>query len=304
MEVSSFRDQLAKIWRVDAKDLPDNLVEHAKNVTVDKIPDDVAEAMASLDIHLKSDKNLPFVPKVRGRRYFEDDYRPGTRDYPVILVHGTGSDRDVWQSLSENLREDGWEVYALNFGNHGTRLIEDSATEVDAYISGVLAHTKAAKAILVGHSQGGLLLRYWMRHLGGAEKTRHLICLSSPNHGTTFGGIASPLVTTKTAEKTMHTLIDRALGAAAFQQIAGSDFLRKTNEGGDVEPGVSYTCIATRSDAIVQPPESCFLNSNIDGQVRNIWIQDLEPKGQVLHDEMPESEHTIRLVRATLRGIK
>lgn len=304
MDSSQFRKQLAKIWQVDAADLPEQLLAHAKNVHVNRIDEDIADNLASLDVHTMPSETLPFVPKLRGRRYFEDDYRPGTREWPVVLVHGTGADRDYWQMMAANLRADGWAVFALNFGNHGTRLIEDSTTEVDAFISGVLAHTGAEKVILVGHSQGGLLSRFWMRHFDGARKTKHLVCIGSPNHGTTLGGIASPLVTTRTAEKAMRGLIQRALGPAAFQQIAGSDFLNNTNAGGDVEEDVTYTCIATRFDAIVQPPESCFLHSEVEGQVHNVWVQDLEPGLRILHDELPEDPRVIRLVRAALRGVK
>ncbi|STC69333.1 esterase/lipase family protein [Corynebacterium pilosum] len=303
MDSSSFKHQLAKIWNVDASDLPDELVKHAKNVHVDRIDEDIAGSLAELDVQTEPAEQLPFVPKVRGKNYFEDDFRPAEQPWPVVMIHGTGADRDYWHPMAENLRADGWGVYALNFGNHGTRLIEDSATEVEAFISAVLRHTGADRAILIGHSQGGLLARYWMRHFDGARRTKHLVCLSSPNHGTTLGGIASPLVTNKVAEKAMRSLIRYALGPAAFQQISGSELLQKTNAGGDVEEGVTYTCVATRFDAIVQPPESCFLRSSTPGQVRNVWVQDLEHGAQVHHDEMPQDVRVIRLVRAVLDNL-
>lgn len=288
---------------MSASDLPDELVEHAKNVPVDRIDEDLADRLSGLDVKTEPSEELPFVPKVRGRRYFEDDFRPADKPWPVVLLHGTGADRDYWAALADNLRRDGWGVYAPNFGNHGTRLIEDSATEIDAFIGAVLKHNDAEQVIIVGHSQGGLLARYWMRHLDGARRTKHLFCLSSPNHGTTLGGIASPLVNNRIAEKAMRSLIDRALGPSAFQQIAGSELLRKTNAGGDVEEGVTYTCIATRMDAIVQPPESCFLRSPSSTQVRNIWVQDLERGIQVHHDDMPQDVRVIRIIRAVLHSL-
>ncbi|WIM67833.1 triacylglycerol lipase [Corynebacterium breve] len=303
MDASTFRDQIAKFWTINPEDLPEELVRHAENVVVNRLPLSVAQEIGETPLAEASSKGIPLVPKVRQKSYFEDDYRPADKPWPVVLIHGTASSRDYWHALASNLREDGWGVYALNFGNHGTGLMEDSATQVDAFISGVLAHTGADKAILIGHSQGGLLARYWMRKLGGATKTKHLVCLSSPNHGTTLGGIASPLVTTKVAEKAMTALVSAFLGPAAFQQIAGSDLLRMTNEEGDVDENVTYTCIATHSDSIVQPPETCFLNSNVEGQVNNMWVQDLDPGTTVLHEEMPRDKRVIRLVRAALRGV-
>ncbi|MEY4561715.1 MAG: hypothetical protein RLZZ618_992 [Pseudomonadota bacterium] len=40
-----------------------------------------------------------------------------------------------------------------------------------------------AKLWLVGHSMGGLVARYFLEHLGGAEITRHLITIGTPHRG-------------------------------------------------------------------------------------------------------------------------
>jgi triacylglycerol lipase len=42
---------------------------------------------------------------------------------------------------------------------------------------------------LVGFSMGGLISRYYMQRLGGAQQVDHFITLAAPHHGTVMAGI-------------------------------------------------------------------------------------------------------------------
>src|ERR1700741_3454127 len=74
---------------------------------------------------------------------------------PVILVHGTFGDMsDSWQALSPLLYDNGYCVFALNYGSYNgsgsagiyaTGKIEDSATELSSFVNRVLAATGARK---------------------------------------------------------------------------------------------------------------------------------------------------------------
>ena len=218
--------------------------------------------------------SLPLGARLKPRGIFEDDWTATLstqRPWPVILLHGTCDSKGIWQLLGADLREDGWAVFAPDYGTRATGLIPDSAAQVGAYIQAVMHATGAKKVIIMGHSQGGLVARYWMRLLGGAKYVKHLVCIGTPNHGTTQGGILSPLVTSHRADSVMQSVIDAYFGPAGAQQIVGSDILDQVNRDGDLEEGVTYTNIVTRSDAVVVPPESCFLAPDKvkDGTVRN-----------------------------------
>src|SRR5690349_16868657 len=85
---------------------------------------------------------------------------------PVVLVHGTFADMsDSWQALSPLLVNNGYCVFALNYGSnggsgavgvYGIGHIPASAAELSTFVNKVLAETGATKVDLVGHSQGGM----------------------------------------------------------------------------------------------------------------------------------------------------
>ncbi|WP_368502617.1 lipase family alpha/beta hydrolase [Corynebacterium sp.] len=249
--------------------------------------------------------DLPLGARIKPRGIFEDEWSAGpspARPWPVILIHGTCDTKGIWHKLGPQLRHDGWAVFAPDYGLRATQPLAESARQLGAYIEAVLAVTGAEQVILVGHSQGGLLARYWMRVDGGAAKVRHLVCLSAPNHGTTAGGIASRFVRTERQEDVMRSLIDAWFGPAGMEQVAGSEVLAATNRDGDLEEGVTYTCIATRSDAVVVPPETCFLDSST-GAVRNIFVQDYDRRSMVAHEDMPLDRRVRAIVRTALAQI-
>lgn len=196
---------------------------------------------------------------------------------PVVLVHGTfGNSVDNWLGLAPYLKHRGYCVFSLDYGQlpgvpffHGLGPVDKSAQQLSTYVDRVLAATGATETDLVGHSQGGMMPRYYLRFLGGAAKVNALVGIAPSNHGTTLSGLTNLLPFFPGAE---HLLT--AATPALAQQIAGSDFMTKLNEGGDTVPGVRYTVIATRYDEVVTPYRTQFLSGP---NVRNVLVQDLCP---------------------------
>lgn len=196
---------------------------------------------------------------------------------PVILVHGTlANSSDNWLGLAPYLEQRDYCVFALDYGQlagvplfYGLGSIDKSAEQLSTYVDKVLAATGAAKADLVGHSQGGMMPRYYLKFLGGAAKVNSLIALAPSNHGTTLSGLTNLLPYFPGAAQWLNTNTP-----ALAQQIVGSDFLTKLNAGGDTVPGVHYTVLATKYDEVVTPYETQFLNGP---DVKNVLLQDLCP---------------------------
>ncbi|MDX3730206.1 esterase/lipase family protein [Streptomyces caniscabiei] len=194
---------------------------------------------------------------------------------PVVLVHGTFANSvDNWLGLAPYLVNRGYCVYSLDYGQlpgvaffNGLGPIDRSAQQLDAFVDRVLAATGAAEADLVGHSQGGMMPRYYLKFLGGAAEVNALVGIAPSNHGTTLNGLTQLLDHFPGAGDLLSTATP-----ALADQVVGSPFLTKLNAGGDTVPGVTYTVLATRYDEVVTPYRSQFLDGP---NVRNIVIQDL-----------------------------
>jgi triacylglycerol lipase len=217
--------------------------------------------------------------------------------YPVILVPGTfESMAKNWSTLSPYLKSAGYCVFALNYGEtngvYATAPVADSAQELAPFVDAVRAATGAKKVDLVGHSQGGMMPRYYMGFLGGAKNVNKLIGIAPSNHGTEGvivpppGFVADPNYT--------------GLGCAACaDQQAGSAFMQKLNSIGDTVAGPSYTVISTVHDEVVIPYNSQFLSGSAR-QVTNITIQDKCPADLFEHDQTPNDPVVHQIVAHAL----
>ena len=186
---------------------------------------------------------------------------------PVVLVHGTFGDMTVsWNRISPALRSDGYCVFALDYGDRGTGPIEASAQQLSDFVDRVLAATHARKVSLVGHSQGGMMPRYWIKFLGGIDKVDDLIGLAPSNHGTT-NPLAPPAA---------------GIGCTSCaQQAAGSDFITHLNAGDETPGAISYTQVETSHDEVVIPFTSAFLAPGPG--VTNVLLQDRCPADPADH---------------------
>ena len=120
---------------------------------------------------------------------------------PVVLVHGTFANSvDNWLGLAPYLVNRGYCVFSLDYGQlpgvpffNGLGPIDKSAEQLKTFVDKVLAATGAAEADLVGHSQGGMMPRHYLKFLGGAAKVNALVGIAPDNHGTTLNGLTQLL---------------------------------------------------------------------------------------------------------------
>jgi triacylglycerol lipase len=199
---------------------------------------------------------------------------PARHPYPVVLVHGTYLNQTgSWTALAPALTRLGYCVFALDYGNSpitGVNAVGDiptSARQLDTFVGDVLSATGAKKVSFVGHSQGGMMPRYFIKFLEGSNRVDDLIGLSPSNHGTD-NPLAGPA---------------GANGCPACgQQVAGSPFITELNAGDETPAPVSYTVIQTNKDEVVTPFESAFLPAAGD-RVTNVLLQDKCPAVQTEH---------------------
>lgn len=173
---------------------------------------------------------------------------------PVVLVHGTFANRSqVGATLSPELEAEGYCVFALNYGNCsptgncGRARIQTSAQELKRFIDNrVLPQSRSGHVSIVGHSQGGLMPRYYIRFLGGRSKVEDMISLAASNHGTDnpFAPPAGELADCPACEQ---------------QHPYMSSFTRQVNRGDETPGSIDYTQVETRFDEVVVPYFSAYL---------------------------------------------
>jgi pimeloyl-ACP methyl ester carboxylesterase len=168
--------------------------------------------------------------------------RPSTEHPdPVILLHGFGANMTLsWQTASPLLRNNGYCVFALDYGVLpridptgtlvGLDYIENSSAQLATFVERVRTATGAAKVALVAWSEGGWLSRHYIQFDGG--------------------------------DRTVRT----AVGLAADPALA-----ERLNAGGGTSPHVHYTLIASRYDELV-PPAAAFVPTG--PHVTKVVLQD------------------------------
>jgi triacylglycerol esterase/lipase EstA (alpha/beta hydrolase family) len=197
---------------------------------------------------------------------------------PVILVHGTlENGNDNWGGAAPLLADNGYCVYTFDYGGpaasspiQGVNSVEGGAAVLAAFVDQVRAATGAAKVDLVGHSQGGMMPRYYIKNLGGADKVAKLVALTPTNNGTTLDGITELGRKLGALEPANDFLADPCEGCV--EQEIGSPFLSALNAGGETVPGIDYTVIATKDDEVVTPYSNAFLPAALN--VTDLTVQD------------------------------
>ncbi len=111
-------------------------------------------------------------------------------EHPIVLIHGYMSGADCWDDFMPWFKQ--LEYYenehVFNFAysdekNPATGDIYEYAKLFAKRIEEILIQTKSPKVNIVAHSMGGLISRYYIEKLGGAEKVNKLIMLGTPNRG-------------------------------------------------------------------------------------------------------------------------
>ena len=111
-------------------------------------------------------------------------------DTPVVLVHGYGHNRSGWLVLQHHLRRAGFtSVHTVNYTPLG-RDVPQLATQLAERIELIRSVTGAPRVHVVGHSLGGVLLRWYVQEMEGADTVATAVTLASPHEGTWAAALA------------------------------------------------------------------------------------------------------------------
>jgi triacylglycerol esterase/lipase EstA (alpha/beta hydrolase family) len=203
---------------------------------------------------------------------------------PVVLLHGLSTNAEQhWALLGPRIVKAGYCVFSVTYGEDalgrgGQATVDASAREVGGFVDRVLEATGASKVDLVGHSLGGFVSLYVTKVTGYAPKVGRVVALAPPTHGTTLFGLVRMLTALGLREPV--EMILRGGCVACVDLLAGGHAVRLLTDGAVAQPGVTYTVIASRFDAVVSPTSRSFIR---EPGVRNYYVQDRCPLDPVGH---------------------
>lgn len=178
---------------------------------------------------------------------------------PVIIVAGTFSPSIANEPLAARLRADGYRVWIYQLPGLGTGDIGQTSQPLATLVDQVRLETGAAKVDLIGHSQGGLVARYYVKNLGGSATVDRVVSLGAPHYGTYIANFVA------------FFGLGNCIGIVACEQMAiGSAFLNDLNAGPDVIAPVKYTNIYTAFDELVRP----VANATLRDGATSVKVQD------------------------------
>ncbi len=197
---------------------------------------------------------------------------------PVIIVAGTLAGQTLagvyYEPLAARLRAQGYDVTIFGLPGSGLGDIGAISQNLNQKADQVRARTGAARVDLIGHSQGGLVIRHYLKFRGGANEVDSAISLGAPHYGAAVANLLTLLG------------LGSCAGVVACRQMTiGSSFLAALNAGDDTIGNVSYTNIASVNDGIVQPYTTSFLAD--DGNNANVRVQKQCPFRVVGHVGLP-----------------
>jgi hypothetical protein len=108
---------------------------------------------------------------------------------PIILCHGYMHNKSAFLVMGHRLKQMGrTNVIAVNFGPFSQE-VPHFAERLSEAVSLALVHTGCDRADLIGHSMGGLVVRYYVEKLGGAASVDTAVTIGAPHRGTKMAAL-------------------------------------------------------------------------------------------------------------------
>lgn len=237
---------------------------------------------------------------------------PGANDYnckpspehpnPVVLITSTFfSDAVNWTALAPYLHNQGQCVFTFNYGRDmyhlppgltGLDPIALSAKTIVGVVDQVLAATGAEKVDLVGHSQGGLVGRYYINALGGVDKVAKMVMISSPWQVLGPFDITGPI----------SDIVPRELYDAIVRNgVLWPGLLTVTDpwvfkQASIIQPHIQYTQITDIADEMNLSTLGGMANTPAVPNAQTVWINQVCPTDFSQHFAQPYSPTAVALV--------
>ena len=158
---------------------------------------------------------------------------------PVVLVHGIFDSGTKFDRMAQFLNGRGFRPLAPSLSpSNGKVGLDELALQLRAFVNEQIPSQEPFD--LIGFSMGGLVSRYYLQRLGGMERVRRFITISSPHHGSYWAHV---------------------IGNAACRQMRpGSVFLEELNRDMKMLEHVRFVSLWTPLDLMIVPASSSRLD--------------------------------------------
>ncbi|WP_394833799.1 alpha/beta fold hydrolase [Pendulispora rubella] len=144
---------------------------------------------------------------------------------PVLLIHGWAASAADMATMRDAIAAEGYVTYVATLP--GSNNVENGKV-IAGLVEKALSETHAEMVHLVGHSMGGLAMRYYVKRLGGEERVRSYVAFGTPQYGFPFA-----------------CYLDENQGG---QMCPSSSFLGDLNAGDDTPGDVAYFAFRSTED--------------------------------------------------------
>jgi triacylglycerol esterase/lipase EstA (alpha/beta hydrolase family) len=147
-------------------------------------------------------------------------------------------------------------VYILRVPDTGLSGVGPGVAALRALVAKAKRESGSSVVDVVGHSQGGLIARAYVKLAGGdREGVARVVSMNTPQHG--LDDWYAPVARAIARSRMLSPLVPVGL----LEQLPGSSFLRALNAGDETPDSVAFTSIySTDSDSIVKPAGSPILD--------------------------------------------
>jgi pimeloyl-ACP methyl ester carboxylesterase len=175
-------------------------------------------------------------------------------DRALVIVGGYAGSIDFYALLRRSYEDAGVRrVAVMPPVDNAFADIRESAERL-----AVMVDLLGGEVDIVGHSEGGLMARWFVSQLGGDEVVRHVVTLGTPNRGLPVRIEDYPRLERFSTARRAHQVIDAVANqtmlpiasVALRQMLRGSEFMETL--GAQVPPGrTSYLAIRSKWDGVV-----------------------------------------------------
>ncbi len=170
----------------------------------------------------------------------------------ALMYHGYMQGRAGYERLERLLESEVFNIFGISGGYQPySQDIRRSADYERRVMDWILSETDAEELYLIGHSQGGLLIRWLVQKMMPPPQVKKCIFLATPHMGT-WAGLAGAPHRVVTKALGMLPAMPRIEGESGLQMLPGSPFLADINRA-PLPGGMDFLNLYNRLDPVVWP---------------------------------------------------